>query len=245
MSTKESDEFSDIKSNILWQSSVEKLLKRWGEQASVYRLLHYKAFYRFRSKTIAITIPVIILQSVCGSASIGLGSLFKPEDQKFAQITVGVVSLITSMLVTISNYLQYAELKQAHHHAMIAYGKLSRNIRTILSLYRKDRPDAGNYLSTCKHALDRLTEDSPTIPDDIAKKFKKKNVGLTISKPDVCDSLKEIVITTDEPLEIFAKYEISNKDNFSNLPNIVKNENEEDEEDYKKITSKLKKKIPQ
>ena len=48
------------------------------------------------------------------------------------------------MLVTVSNYLQYAELKQAHNHAMVAYSKLARDIRTTLSLYRKDRPDAGN-----------------------------------------------------------------------------------------------------
>ena len=197
------DDIANIKSNISWQDSVEKLLKKWGEQATSYRLLHYKSYYRFRYKTIAITIPVIILQSVCGSTSIGLNSLFATESQHFAQIGVGVVSLITSMLVTISNYLQYAELKQAHHHAMIAYGKLARDIRTTLSLYRKDRPDAGNYLSTCKHILDRLTEDSPTIPDDISKKFKKKYIKSKVSKPDICDSLREIVITKEEGIVSF------------------------------------------
>ena len=183
--------------NTEWRESVEKLLKKWGEQASCYRYLHYKAFYKFRRKSIGITIPVIILQSVCGSTSIGLNSLFSEEYQHLAQIIVGSVTLATSILVTISNFLQWAELKQSHHTAMIAYGKLSRDIRTTLSLIRTDRPDAGFYLQHCKHNLDRLTEDSPTIPDDIAKKFKKKyndDTKYTFEKPEVCDGLKEVEI---------------------------------------------------
>ena len=196
----ENDDISNIKSNIDWQDSVENLLKVWGEQATVYRLLHYRSYYRFRYKTIAITIPVIILQSVCGSASIGLSSLFEASQQHLAQVGVGAVSLLTSMLVTVSNYLQYAELKQAHHHAMVAYGKLARDIRTTLSLYRKDRPDAGSYLATCKHLLDRLTEDSPTIPDDVSKHFKKKYRDSSVAKPDICDTLTEIVVTREKDL---------------------------------------------
>ena len=215
----ENDDISNIKSNIDWQDSVENLLKVWGEQATVYRLLHYRSYYRFRYKTIAITIPVIILQSVCGSASIGLNSLFAPADQHVAQVGVGAVSLLTSMLVTVSNYLQYAELKQAHHHAMVAYGKLARDIRTTLSLYRKDRPDAGSYLATCKHLLDRLTEDSPTIPDDVAKHFKKKYQNSTVAKPDICDTLSEIVVTREKDLSTYLDPQIGRNSSISSILN--------------------------
>ena len=105
---------------------------------------------------------------------------------------------MTSILVTIANFLQWAELKQSHHSAMIAYGKLSRDIRTTLSLIRDDRPNAGFYLQQCKHTLDRLTEDSPTIPDDIAKSFKKKYKGKNdFEKPDVCNGLKEVEIESE------------------------------------------------
>ena len=224
----ERDDVNRIKTNILWQDSVENLLKRWGEQATAYRLLHYKAYYRFRYKTIAITLPVIVLQSICGSTSIGLSSLFETQNQHAAQIGVGVVSLITSMLVTISNYLQYAELKQAHHHAMVAYGKLARDIRTTLSLYRKDRPDAGNYLGMCKHSLDRLTEDSPTIPDDISKKFKKRYRKSKVSKPDICDELTEIIVTREENI---LKYLDINTSGTTDVGNFDEDDEDDDDDD--------------
>ena len=182
------------KLNTQWQNSVEQLLKRWGEQASGLRLLHYNAFYKFRSKNIGITIPVIILQSLAGSASIGFNTLFPEDIQHYAQIIVGAVSLTTSILITINNFLQYAELKQAHKTAMISYGKLSRDIRTILSLTRCDRPPGGPYLDKCKHELDRLTEDSPIIPDDITKSFVKKYADKTFDKPDICNGIGEIFI---------------------------------------------------
>ena len=92
------------KLNTQWQNSVEQLLKRWGEQASGLRLLHYNAFYKFRSKNIGITIPVIILQSLAGSASIGFNTLFPEDIQHYAQIIVGAVSLTTSILITINNF---------------------------------------------------------------------------------------------------------------------------------------------
>ena len=43
--------------NTEWRKSVELLLKKWGEQASCYRYLHYKSYYKFKRKNIGITIP--------------------------------------------------------------------------------------------------------------------------------------------------------------------------------------------
>ena len=58
------------------------------------------------------------------------------------------------------------------HMASIAYSKLSRNIAVELSLPANERSMKGiEYIKQCRSDIDRLIEQSPSIPTEILSAF--------------------------------------------------------------------------
>lgn len=58
----------------IWNDSEVQLLKKWGEIAASYRLLHDEAFRDYQIKSYGLTIPVIILSTLSGTASFSISS---------------------------------------------------------------------------------------------------------------------------------------------------------------------------
>jgi hypothetical protein len=97
-----------------------------------------------------------------------------------------------------------AELFEGHRAASISFGKLSRNIAVELSLPPEERSMSGlDMVSTCRTELDRLLEQSPTIPLQLVQQFGLKFKDSTFRKPDILE-IKEVSIfrkEVDEELE--------------------------------------------
>ena len=104
------------------------------------------------------TIPVIILSTLTGTASVGLNTFVgnDPEAQKYAQIGIGGVSLIAGILTTLGNFLRYAALSEANRVAGISWGKFGRQITVEISLHPNDRIDSMDFIKICRAELDRL-----------------------------------------------------------------------------------------
>jgi len=70
----------------------------------------------------------------------------------------------------------------------LAFGKLSRNIAVELSLPIKERTTDGTaFLSACRVELDKLIEQSPSVPLSILSKFDKKFENHDFIKPDILE----------------------------------------------------------
>lgn len=177
-----------------WGDSEEILLAEWSDKAACYRWLHDRTEKKFRGYNLALTIPVIILSTLTGTANFGMSSIFPPGLQPVAQLGVGGVSLITGMITTIANFLQYAQGMEAHRSAGISWGKLQRKISVELALPRIQRENCMDFLLVCRSELDRLIESSPTIPEDIIAAFEKTFKAVIISKPEVCNNLEKTKI---------------------------------------------------
>lgn len=180
-----------------WSQEQEVLLAKWSDFASCYRWLHDRTEKQLSNSNNSITIPVIILSTITGSASVGLGGLVgdDPSTQKYAQITIGMVSLITAIMTTLGNYFRFAQNSEAHRVAAVQWGKFNRMISSELAQKPDDRMYSIDFINLCKQDLDRLIEQSPQIPDNIIKKFEKEfNDTVDLKKPDICNGLEHTTV---------------------------------------------------
>ncbi len=132
------------------------------------------------------TIPVIILSTLTGTANFGVDSLLPdPSYSKYASAIIGGVSILTGIISTVANFLRYAQGSEAHRVAGVSWGKFQRFISTELSLHPNERMDAMSFLKTARVELDRLIEQSPTIPQKVIAWFEREFKGMTdIKRPE-------------------------------------------------------------
>ena len=145
-----------------------------------------------------ITIPVIVLSTLTGTANFALDGFISPDDQdakKYAQAGIGAVSIFAGILTTLGNFLRFAQGSEAHRVAGIAWGKFQRQIAVELAIAPRDRIDCMDFLKICRAELDRLIEQSPPVPDDVIAEFKKEFEDKpTIKKPEICDGMEHTSI---------------------------------------------------
>lgn len=177
-----------------WGNSEEDLLAKWADKATCYRWMHEKAQKKFYSSNLYVTLPVIVLSTLTGTANFGMGSIFPESLQGVAQLGIGGVSLITGIISTIANFLEYAQKMEAHRGASISWGKLHRKIAVELSLPRAQREPCMEFLIVCRAELDRMIEQSPAVPDDIINEFKREFPDSELSKPIKWNDMEKTII---------------------------------------------------
>jgi hypothetical protein len=177
-----------------WTKEQEDLMAGWADIAASYRWMHDKGEKKMAKSNNWITIPVIILSTITGSANFMLQSVVPPTDQdaqKYAQIAIGSVSIFTGILTTLGNFFRYAQNSESNRVASIAWGKFQRQVQVELRLHPKLRIDSIDFLNICRSDLDRLIEQSPPIPDDIIEMFEKEHAHLVgFIKPDIAHGME-------------------------------------------------------
>lgn len=179
-----------------WTPEQEDLMANWSDIASCYRLLHDKTEKRFSKFNYALTIPVIMLSTMTGTANFGMGSFFGDDNksQRFANLAIGGVSLIAGLMTTLGNFLRFAQNQESHRVASVAWGKFQRQIAVELALHPNERHDSMDFIKVCRNELDRLIEQSPPIPEVIITRFEKQFSASQIKKPDICNHLERTPI---------------------------------------------------
>jgi hypothetical protein len=169
----------------VWNDSEVQLLKKWGETAASYRLLHNRAFRYYNSSSYMFAVPVIVFSTITGTASFSQ-TLFPPSYQPFVPMVIGGVNIFIGILGTLARFFRVDELTESHRVASVSYGKFARNIATELSLPPQNRKYNGSDLvEMCRSELDRLIEQSPEIPMHILLEFKNNVEFQNIEKPEV------------------------------------------------------------
>ena len=206
-------------SNQRWTREQEELLASWSERASGYRWLHSRSEKLYRCRNYTFTIPVIILSTLTGTANFAMDSFVPEENKQLAMACVGGVNIFAGILSTLQNFLRYAELMESHRVSEVSWSKLSRDIAVELTLEPTMRKPSFDFLNVCRAEYDRLIEQSPSIDDDIIKRYKKEFNKLSpdFSHPHVCNGLHKCRIFESSAEEKKAQTLASAGDKFMSL----------------------------
>ena len=168
----------------IWHESNEVFFKALGDEAQLQALCHMKSHEEFSKRSRGYQLPIIILSVMCGSGNFVSTSF--PENQDTIILGVGVLSIITSIISSIAQYLKLAEKSEAFRIAYVSWEKFYNNIRFQLSKRREEREELGNYMSAVTNEYQRLQEISPLLPDKITKSIlwnKKKVIRQGMNVP--------------------------------------------------------------
>lgn len=187
--------------DLTYNSHLEHLISSEAEKALVLFWLHDQAEKRFSKFSTCITIPVIVLSTLAGTASIGSQTLF--GDGAAAPIGIGAISIAVGIMNTVSSYFGWAKRAEGHRISSVNYAKLHRWISIELALPRDQRVPAKHFLKEIRSQIDRFNETSPSIPPEVIALFatKMKHIGANVALPEVCDKI--------EPVEIYPEEELS------------------------------------
>jgi hypothetical protein len=198
---------TDLSGNVVrrpnngWTKEQEHLMAGWADVASCYRWMHDKCEKIMAKRNLLITVPVIILSTLTGSANFIMSSIIgdNKQMQTYAQIGIGGVSIFTGILTTLGNFFRYAQNSESHRVSGIAWGKFQRQLDVELKLHPKDRIDCMDFLKISRAELDRLIEQSPPIPDVVINAFVSEFKDLKdLKKPDIAHGMEHTKIFDDK-----------------------------------------------
>jgi len=191
-----SEEDFELK-EVSWSTQIEDLIAIEGEKCLGLAKLHQRCEESASKKNTMIQIPVIILSTLSGTASVGSSTMF--GEGSIAPLIIGLVSIGVGILNTLGGYFAYAKKSESHRIAHLQYSKLFSQINVELALPRNERSSADQVLSNLRDTMERLAEITPSIPEEIIKEFNIKFKDYTdVGLPSEVNGLSKIKIFRGE-----------------------------------------------
>jgi hypothetical protein len=160
------------------------MLKLWAEESTCLRKMHEMSHLKFELNNLQLTLPVIIMSTLTGTANFALSSFTEPWKTRIPVI-IGAINILSGMVTTIAQYLRVSEKSEGHRVASLSYGKLNRKVSSELALPRHERSVCGLQLfKQCRAEMDKLEEQSPEIGGDIILLFEKQ-FGENLNEYDI------------------------------------------------------------
>jgi len=181
--------------DIHWSEPLEILIGQEGERCRGLAWINQKAETYYAHRANAIAIPVIVLSTLAGTASVGSSSLFQGDTQ-ISSVVIGLVSIGVGILNTISSYFSWSRKSESHKIAYLQYSKLFSIIRVEMSLPRSERQQPEQLLKQIRDGMERLAETTPSPPPSILDEFNRhfKDEDKTISRPIEVNGLQKVFI---------------------------------------------------
>lgn len=181
--------------HIHWSVQLEDLIAQEGEKCRGLAWIHQHAEQEAGKKNNYIMLPVIVLSTLSGTASVGSSALFGTDNSGISSIVIGLVSISVGILNTVNSYFAYAKKSEAHRIAYLHYSKLFTWVSVELSLPRNERMDAEEMLKQLRGEMERLAETTPSPPQHILDQFSKQFKDYKdVSKPAETNGLAKINI---------------------------------------------------
>ena len=161
--------------NITWDDAIENILSELGDEAQINAYLHKKAQEHFTIKNIKFQLPIIVLSALSGTGNF-ISANF-PAYSEYIILGVGGVSIFTSIISSVAQFLQVSQLSENHRMSYLSWEKFHSTIKFQLNKRRIARDNIKDFISLIIPEYQRLKEISADIPKhilEIIKNNKKK-----------------------------------------------------------------------
>lgn len=182
-----------------WDTSVEKLLQKYCDEAQSRESLHRRAYYSYKKLTTCFQLPVIILSALAGSLSF-LSKGYKSVEEYITNCTAGI-SILVSIISAVASYLQLGETKSKHESAEVAWQNFYNTIKHELSLRRDLRQDPAEFIINVKTSYDRLFEISPLCNQSLISGVRReltKNTSESFQIPNYLNGWSHTTVYRDD-----------------------------------------------
>jgi hypothetical protein len=164
-------EYMSDQHQIEWHESLELIFSELLDESQVRAFFHKKSHEYYSKENIKYQLPIIIFSAIAGSGNF-ISSTF-PTVQQYIILGVGGLSIGTSIISSISQFLKLSQLSEGHRIAYLSWEKFYANIKLQLRRKKDDRDDIKDFMNNITAEYQRLKEISPEIPPHIACLIKK------------------------------------------------------------------------
>jgi uncharacterized membrane protein len=180
-----------------WNSSLEKVIKKEGEQAQSLYWLHNRSEAITAKKNDYLAIPMIVLSTLTGFLTGGASEMIPAW-------VLGGLSVLCGILGTINTYYKFAQRSEGHRVAATLYLKLFKQIEVEMALPPAQRSDAGSLLKNLRDQMSRVSETAPRLDDKSIVEYKSRFHDEPVSKPLVANGLEAVQIYSEAPKQFLA-----------------------------------------
>jgi hypothetical protein len=159
--------------DVEWSAQVEDILAAEGEKCRGLSWIHMRCEAEMTKYNTMVQVPVIVLSTLAGTASVGSSTLFGSGNATSSGIAIGLVSISVGILNTLGGFFNFAKRSEAHRIAHLHYSKISSKIQIELSLPRLERDSAESLLNYVRDSMERLAETTPLASEKIVNDFNK------------------------------------------------------------------------
>ena len=172
-----------------YYDEIEDLLKCWGEKCGNLGIMHgYERKY-WRTKSNRFSIASIVITTF--SSSLSLASASSPFYQ-YIMYLVGVVGLVSTLLQSLKQFYNADDKASEHKLVSKQYSNYYRTIKLQLSLKRKDRTPASEFVKWSYKEYEKLVNESPALKERTIEIFKNRLASIKSNVPDICEN--ELII---------------------------------------------------
>lgn len=199
-----------------WTRQHEEILKEWKAKCFVNLWLQDMSSYYYTKMYNWLSYPVIVISSVSSAA------LFA-SDNTAIKYVVGVMSLVSGILTSISRQMKPGELHQQHAISTRRYHNLIRHIDTCLSLTEGMRPHPTVFIEKIGVDIDGLMDSQLDPPLRIVQSFEKEYgpIDRMLYGEDIIELMKIEMHTSKMFHRIQKKGDISSSDSDKNSSNDI------------------------
>lgn len=178
---------------IEWHSALESLLCEEAEKCSGLAWLHAHSELYYSKQNNRLQIPMIVLSTIVGAASVGSGSLF-PGNAGIASVSLGAISIVVSILGLLNTHYAFGKRSEGHKLGAVQYAQIHRMIHIEMALPRTQRMPPKQILRYIKDDLKRLMETLPRVPENIVELYKKDVIPKSkdVSHPDITNGIHKV-----------------------------------------------------
>ena len=145
-----------------WNPTAETLLREWAQRSQQLKKMHVFAANFYTSYFRCLTLPFLISGAL---ASIGTGGTVF-ENMMWLRVLSFFMTLITTILGSITNFLDYGRLSEKHHQTANGYSSFARKIITSMMIPASARPPLANFVKDLRRKYEEINDRAPLLPNN-------------------------------------------------------------------------------
>jgi hypothetical protein len=179
------------KSKKIWTTEQEQLLIAWAEKASGYAWLHSKCIHYYKKRNWILSIPASIFGYLAGATTLLSNNSF---DNFYIKGAIGFSAILGGIFSNFQQMFTFKELTEQHRLSTLRFLSFFRDISCELSMHPSHRTNPVDYINMKRLDLDKMLEQSPSIPNSIIEIFNMKTrYSREMHKPEVANVLQTII----------------------------------------------------